>query len=146
MKTLLIIVAVLIGLAALATLAVILLTPWMDRWGASDEEIAATYPGDELVPNPASFVNRAVTIQAPPDQIYPWLVQIGADKGGWYSYEWLESLANCPNTNADRIHEEWQNLEVGDAVLMCPGASGRRVAECWKMPEHCQELGGACET
>jgi hypothetical protein len=121
MKKLLKIVAVFTGLIALVILTVFLLTPWMDRWGATDEEIAANFPGDELVPNPASFVNRAITIHAGPEQIYPWLVQIGADKGGWYSYDWLETLANCPNTNADRIHEEWQDLEVGDAVLMCPG-------------------------
>jgi len=121
MKKFLKIVAVLAGLAVLAILAVILLTPWMNRWGATDEEIAAALPGDELVPTPASFINRALTIYAKPEQIYPWLVQIGADKGDWYSYDWLETLANCPNTNADRIHEEWQNLEVGDLVLMCPG-------------------------
>ena len=121
MKKFLKIAAVFAGLIALLVIAIILLTPWMDRWGAIDAEIQAAYPGDELVPAPASFVNRAVTIQASPEQIYPWLLQIGADKGGWYSYDWLETLANCPNTNADRIHAEWQNLEVGDPVLMCPG-------------------------
>jgi len=121
MKKFLKIIAFLAGLAALAVIAIILLTPWMNRWGATDEEIAAALPGDELVPAPAKFFNRAITIHAKPEQIYPWLVQIGADKGGWYSYDWLETLANCPNTNADRIHEEWQNLEVGEQVLMCPG-------------------------
>lgn len=121
MKKFLKIVGILAGLIALVILAIILLTPWMDRWGATDEELAATFPGDELVPAPASFLNRAVTINARPEQIYPWLLQIGADKGGWYSYDWLETLANCPNTNAGRIHQEWQNLQVGDPVLMCPG-------------------------
>lgn len=124
MRKFLVIVAILTGLVAIVIISVILLTPWMDRWGATDEEIAATFPGDELVPKPASSVNRAITIHARPEQIYPWLVQIGADKGGWYSYAWLETLVGCSNTNADRIHEEWQNLAVGEEVRMCPGDSG----------------------
>ncbi|PKN93610.1 MAG: hypothetical protein CVU44_09695 [Chloroflexi bacterium HGW-Chloroflexi-6] len=121
MKKFLKFIAIFAGLVALVVITAVLLTPWMDRWGATDAEIQATFPGDELVKNPASFLNRAITIQAQPEQIYPWLLQIGADKGGWYSYDWLETLANCPNTNADRIHDEWQGLTVGDEVKMCPG-------------------------
>lgn len=121
MKRLLALLAAVIGLATAGVVAVILLTPWMDRWGATDDEIAAAFPGDELVPTPASFVNRAITVQASPAQIYPWLVQIGADKGGWYSYTWLEALLRCPMVNADRIHPEWQDLQVGDLVRMCTG-------------------------
>ena len=110
-----------IGLVVLVVLVVVALTPWMDRWGATAEEIAATYPGDELLPEPASFVNRAITINAPPSAIYPWLVQLDAKKGGWYSYTALETyLLNCPMVNADQIHEEWQHLNVGDEVHMCP--------------------------
>jgi hypothetical protein len=115
---------VLVGLAVLAIAAIILLTPSMDRWGAIDAEIQATFPGDELVPAPLSFVNHAVTINATPEEIYPWLVQMGADKGGLYSYTALETLINCPQTNADRIHEEWQNLQVGDLVRLCPKDPG----------------------
>jgi hypothetical protein len=121
MKKIFKLLAVFIGLALLAVFLLILLTPWMDRWGATEAEIQAVFPGDELVPAPASIVNRSINIQASPEQIYPWLLQIGADKGGWYSYDWLETLANCPNTNAEYIHPEWQNLQVGDSVLMCPG-------------------------
>lgn len=99
--------------------------PWYMRWGATDAEVAATYLGDDLVPQPARIINRAVTIQATPEQIYPWIVQLGAGKGGYYSYTWLETyLLNCPIVNADRIHPEWQNLEVGDPVKMCPGDFG----------------------
>jgi hypothetical protein len=86
-------VGILAGLAVITVIVIIALTPWMDRWGATDEEIPATFPGDELVPEPAGFVNRAVTIHATPEQIYPWLLQIGADKGGWYSYTWFETYA-----------------------------------------------------
>jgi hypothetical protein len=120
MNTFLILLGILVGLIILGVILVVLLTPWMDRWGTSQEEIAATYPGDELVATPASFVNRAITIDARPEQIYPWLVQLGAGKGGFYTYTSLEKFIGCPLVNADSIHDEWQNLQVGDEVKMCP--------------------------
>lgn len=117
MRVLLVLAGLLVVCAAITTL----LTPWMNRWGATQAEIDAAFPGDELVPEPASVVNRAVTIQASPEHIYPWIVQLGAGKGGMYSYTWLETyLLNCPLVNADRIHPEWQDLKVGDQVKMCP--------------------------
>jgi len=115
---------VMLGLAVLGVFAVILLTPGMDRWGATDSELQATFPGDELVPTPLSFVNHAVSIHASPEQIYPWLVQMGADKAGLYSYTALETMIACPQTNADRLHEEWQDLKVGDLVKLCPQEPG----------------------
>jgi len=81
-----------------------------------DTQGNATFPGDELVPAPASFVNRAVTINASPEQIYPWLLQMGAGKGGLYSYTSFENMIGCKLVNANRIHEEWQNLEDGEWV------------------------------
>ena len=122
MKTLLKILLGIIVVVILCVAVVAVATPWMDRWGAKDAEIAAVLPGDELLPNAASVVNRAVEIQASPNQIYPWLVQMGAGRGGLYSYSWLETnLLRCPLVNADRIHLEWQDLKVGDKVEMCPG-------------------------
>ena len=119
MKKILKLIGILAGLAVLAVLMMFALLPWMDRWGATDEEIAASYSGDELVPSPRISYTRAVTVDATPEQIYPWIVQLGADKGGMYSYTWIEKLIQCPQTNANRIHEEWQDLKVGDKVLMC---------------------------
>jgi hypothetical protein len=112
------------GLIALVVPTVVMLTPWMDRWGATDAELQATFPGDELVAAPKSFVNHAVTINASPEHIYPWLLQMGADKAGLYSYTALETAIACPQTNADRIHDEWQNLQVGDLVRLCPKDPG----------------------
>jgi hypothetical protein len=110
---------------AIFILTIALLTPWMDRWGATGTEIAASFPGDELVANPRIFYNRAVTIHATPEQIYPWIAQLGAEKGGMYSYTWFETyVLQCELINADRIHEEWQDLKVGDKVKMCPGDFG----------------------
>lgn len=108
------------GLIALLTLTLTLLKPWMARWGANTSEIEATLPGDELLQEPARVVNRAIHIQAPPEAIYPWLLQLGAGKGGFYSYTWIERLVSCPIVNANRIHPEWQTLQVGDEVKMCP--------------------------
>jgi len=119
MKKIFKLIGILVALAVLAVVVIIALLPWMDSWGATDDEIAASYSGDELVPSPRLFYTRAVTINATPEEIYPWIVQLGADKGGMYSYTWLETLIQCPQTNADRIHEEWQGLKVGDKVLMC---------------------------
>lgn len=125
MKKLLKLVGILAGLALVAVIMMFALLPWMDRWGASESEIAASLPGDELVPSPRISYTRAISINAPPEEIYPWIVQIGAERGGWYSYEWFETnILRCEISNADRIHEKWQNLQVGDPVRMCPGTSG----------------------
>ena len=90
--------------------------PWYMRWGASDAEVAAALPGDEFVPNPRTITTKSVTIAASPEQIYPWLLQMGADKGGWYSHTFIEGWLNCPIVNADRLHPEWQTVSVGDPV------------------------------
>jgi len=95
MKNILIIVAILAGTLLVILLAVILAIPWMARWGSIDDEIASTFLGDEFLPHPSQVVNRAITIHATTDQIYPWIVQLGADKGGMYNYTLLESLMNC---------------------------------------------------
>jgi hypothetical protein len=113
------------GFGILVLAVMFALLPWMDRWGASDEEIPATFTGDGLVPSHRIAYTRAVSVNAAPEEIYPWLVQIGAEKGGMYSYEWFETnILRCELINADRIHEEWQSLNVGDPVKMCPGTSG----------------------
>jgi hypothetical protein len=121
MKLILKIISIFFAAIVIGVIAVVLLMPWMDRWGASAEEISASLPGDELVPSPRISYTRAVSIDATSSEIYPWIVQLGADHGGWYSYEWFETnVLRCKNTNADRIHEEWQGLKVGGKVKMCP--------------------------
>lgn len=95
--------------------------PWYLRWGATDADVQAVLPGDDLVPHPIKVVNRAITIHAPACAIWPWIVQMGADRGGLYSYTWLERLIGCPQINADSIHPEWQHVRPGDLVKLCPG-------------------------
>lgn len=115
---------ILAGLGVVAALAVYAARPWYTRWGATDTEVTAALPGDEFVPSPRTLTTKAVTVQASPEHIYPWLLQMGADKGGWYSHTLIEGFLNCPMVNADRLHPEWQTVSVGDPVRMCPGDSG----------------------
>lgn len=94
--------------------------PWTRSWGATRAEREAVLPGDELTPNPGLSMTRAVTIDAPVEAVWPWLAQIGQDRGGFYSYTWLENLAGCDMHNAHRVHEEWQHRSVGDRVPLHP--------------------------
>lgn len=143
MKKLIRVIGILAGLAVLAIFIMLALLPWMDHWGATDSEIGARFAGDEKVPGPAVIYNRAVTIDATPEEVYPWIVQLGAERGGMYSYSWFETnILQCPLENADRVHEEWQNLAVGDKVKMCPGTWGPLVFDvAFLDPNHAVVLG-----
>ena len=113
------------ALAAGAVLAgyVILVRPRILRWGASDEEAAELLPGDEVVERPRYQTTHAVTIQAPPSKVWPWVVQLGQGRGGLYSYDWLENLFGLGFRSADRILPELQTLAVGDQVWLAPRES-----------------------
>jgi hypothetical protein len=143
MKKLYKLVGILIGLTILAVIGIATLVPWMDRWGATNDEINATFPGDELVAAPRYVYNRVVTVSASPEEIYPWLVQMGAERGGMYTYSWFETnILRCELINADRIHEEWQGLKKGDKVKMCPGDWGSPAYEVALLdPDHAVVLG-----
>ena len=104
--------------------------PWHVRWGTTAAERMLRLPGDELVPVSRYRMDRAVTIRAPADAVWPWLVQIGQDRGGFYSYDRLERLIGDDIHNADRIHPEWQRLERGDLVRATqPGYLGGVLGE-----------------
>jgi hypothetical protein len=109
------------SLALLATVAYAArLVPWMRSWGATADERNMALPGDVAVPDPALRTTRAVSIGAPPERVWPWLAQIGQERGGFYSYEWLENLAGCRMRNADAVHPEWQQRRVGETVMLHP--------------------------
>ena len=119
------------GLAVLGAVAcgvyLRFIRPWQLRWGATDEEVARTLPGDDVVKQPTFNATRAVTIQARPEDIWPWLVQIGCKRAGWYSYDWLDNLG-IPS--AERIVPELQHLAVGDLIPMSPdGKQGQWVKD-----------------
>ena len=100
------------------------LGPWHQRWGASEEEAGSPLPGDDLVAEPATQATRAITVRAPADQVWPWVVQLGADRGGFYSYDWLENLFGLGIHSADRIHPDWQRRAVGDLVYADAAGTG----------------------
>lgn len=102
--------------------------PWHLRWGATDEELRAALPGDELISHARLKATHAITINAPAADIWPWLVQMGQNRGGFYSYTWLENLVGCQMQNADEIVPEWQELNVGDKVWLHPKAPPVEVA------------------
>ena len=104
--------------AAAAYLLVV--RPWHLRWGANDKEVDLSLPGDELVPEPKIKATHAVTINASPAQIWPWLVQLGQGRGGFYSYDWIENSMGLDIHTTDRILPEFQNLKVGDSIPLAP--------------------------
>lgn len=87
---------------------------------ASSAEKSKTLPGDVIVDWPMINSTHAISIDAGPDQVWPWIVQLGQGRGGFYSYTLLENLLGCQMKNADRIHSEWQDVSVGDAVPIHP--------------------------
>lgn len=90
------------------------LRPRIHRWGATDAEIYRMWPGDELTPDSLLRQTRAITIQAPAERVWPWIVQIGQDRAGFYSYTVLENLFLAEMRNTYRIVPEWQTRRVGD--------------------------------
>ena len=112
------------GLVGAAGMAVGLLTPFRratrSTWGAGLVTASRTFPGDELVPDPTWGWTHAVEVDVPAEEVWPWVAQIGADRGGFYSYQWLENLVGCGVRNAETIHPQWQ-IGPGGSVSLHPG-------------------------
>jgi hypothetical protein len=110
----------------------LLVRPWHLRWGAPDEEMAAALPGDEISSAAAGQVTHAITIDAPPKDVWPWILQIGQDRGGFYSYTFLENLVGCQMRNVAKIVPQWQKRSAGDVVWFATpkhfGGKARMVA------------------
>jgi len=96
--------------------------PWELHWGATEEEIQRHMPGDELVDNPTFNATRSVTINASPEKIWPWIVQIGYRKAGFYSHDWLD---NDGIPSAEQIIPEYQTLKEGDVIPLSRTAFAR---------------------
>jgi hypothetical protein len=95
---------------------------WYSRWGTDGDESVMKLPGDEMVPHRRGGYTQAIGIRAPADSVWPWVAQTGQGRGGYYSYEVLENLVGCKIHNADRILPEFQDIKVGDSILMHPTA------------------------
>jgi hypothetical protein len=83
---------------------------------AEPDERTRTLPGDELIAPPASQTTRAISIDASPADVWSWVIQLGADRGGFYSYDWLENLFGLDIHSASRIVPEWHHREIGELV------------------------------
>lgn len=137
---------VLEGVEGAAMMLFDLFTPFLRQqrahWGVDEADAARVYPGDDRVPSPRWSWTHGIEIEAPPALIWPWVIQISADRAGFYSYEALENLAGCALHNADSIHPEWA-MKVGDALLMHPKIPPFPVVEvnpphhwlCWGPPD-----------
>jgi hypothetical protein len=124
----------------------VVFSPLLRRWyrhsGMSLEESRQPLPGDEYVPHPKSEVNAVVTVRASPEKIWPWFVQLGCQRAGWYSYDLLD---NGGNPSAERILPEFQHLAVGDSIKAMPtGSIGFPVAAF--IPNEFLTLGGTLDT
>jgi hypothetical protein len=105
--------------------------PWFRRWGATDSEVHRPLPGDEIVPSAASQETRGITVGAPANLVWPWLAQMGQDRGGFYSYQVLENLVGCEMPNVEHLDPRLQHWKVGDRLWMYPPrkAGGQGYAE-----------------
>jgi hypothetical protein len=101
----------------LLALATPMLRRYRSHWGVEEDVAAREYPGDELIPTPQWQWTHGVEIDAPPDEVWPWVAQLGQDRGGFYSYQFLENLAGCDIQNAGRVHPEWGELVPGRSEL-----------------------------
>lgn len=107
-----------------------LLTPFLrgrrSHWGIDARSAARRSPGDELVPQPLWSWTHGVEVDAPATDVWPWVAQIGADRGGFYSYQWLENLLGCQVRNAETIHPEWA-ARPGGELRLHPSAPALRI-------------------
>ena len=114
-------------LLVMPTLAVLYWFPirrWMSRWGATPSDLSRAMAGDSLLVDPTYSGTMAVSVNAPPEDVWPWLVQIGYQRGGLYSYDWLDRLFGyLDRPSATRILSEFQHLAVGDEIPLGRGPS-----------------------
>ena len=101
---------------------------WRLRWGTRPEEPDPSLPGEDLIPNPTWGFTHAITIAAAPEQVWPWIAQVGQGRGGFYTFERLENFFGCQLTNAEEILPEHQEPAVGDEIRLHPTSPPMHVA------------------
>src|SRR6476620_2311093 len=98
--------------------------PWYQHWGATEVETQQALPSDEIIPNAAGQVTRAITINRPVDEVWAWVAQLGQDRGGFYSFDLLENLVGCEMPTSDFLRPYHQNWQLGDKLWMYPSHKG----------------------
>src|SRR5213082_3723487 len=105
-----------LGIGAALVTCPLFFRSWCLTWGARPDEVSRELPGDELPPGAGIVATRAITIDAPPAAIWPWLVQMGSGRGGAYTYDWIENLFGLGMHSADEILPQFQGLKLGDEI------------------------------
>jgi hypothetical protein len=128
-KLLFLIVRLVLGVLAAAILMTLLFSFTLSAiptWGATESEITRSLPGDDLTSNPTLLWTNAITVNATPEEVWPWIAQIGDNRGGFYSYTFIENRVGALTgaedyhavyTNANEIHPEWQNPQPGEPLI-----------------------------
>jgi hypothetical protein len=125
----------------IATVLVALVIYSATQVHATPAERAKTLAGDDLIPQPIGTVNHAITIHRSPHNVWPWLVQMGSGRAGWYAYDFID---NGSQHSAERILPEYQDISVGSVFPALPGAKdvftvalcepGRSLVLSWRLP------------
>ncbi len=118
-----------IGAAGAFAVYASVLRPRLQWLGTTDKERSATYPGDDLITDGRRYGAMATTIAAPPERVWPWLVQMGCDRAGFYSFDRLD---NGCRPSADRVHPQWQNLREGDRIASSPTPVAGSTWRSWR--------------
>ena len=108
---------IILGGVGCLSVYLIWIRPWHLRWGATDEEVERTMPGDDIVNWPTFNATRGITVTANPGDIWPWLLQLGSKRAGFYSYDWID---NAGMPSSERILSEFQQISIGDFIPMTP--------------------------
>jgi len=125
----------LIILISVITVYLVVLYPWMNRWGLTDAEVGMSLPGDDVETGTVITSTRGVTIHAPAKEVWKWLVQLGQERAGFYSNDWLENLALADIHNSNQILTEWQSRQKGDLVYGAGGVIYKHNS-FWKILEY----------
>jgi hypothetical protein len=123
---------VLAGLGGAGAIALAFLTPFLrsirTHWGLDAATAARPYPGDDLVPEPRWAWTHGIEIDAPAEAVWPWVAQIGGDRAGFCSHQWLENVVGCNLRNAEAIHPEWA-ARAGDTLVLHPRGAALRIVK-----------------
>ncbi len=132
------------ALVGLVSLFFMVVRPWYMGWGATAAERVRTLPGDALVLDAPEQETCAITVQVSAEKVWPWVAQLGQDRGGFYSYELLEDLVGCEMENLHYLDPALQQWQVGDKLWMYPRTSSAASAmrrwpcstpgACWSLP------------